>query len=75
MDSLQRVGAALLRFPAAAICAVLLVGGPSCTGYEWPPPEKEYAWLPYVESIDAPAEISALLDFDVIITLSTSPKA
>lgn len=72
MNSLPRSAKALLTFPLASICAVLLVGGPSCTAYEWPPPEKEYAWIPYVESVSAPAEISALLDFDVVITLSTA---
>lgn len=72
MHALRRALITASRYPPVAVCCMLMVGGPSCMGYEWPPPEKEYAWVPYVESISVPDEITALLTFDVIITLSTA---
>jgi hypothetical protein len=54
----------------AALALVVAACQPSVLR-EWPTPEKEYAWIPYVESISAPAEIFAYRSFDVTVKLST----
>lgn len=60
-------------FLALALSALHLA---SCGtfGDEWPPPEKEYAWVPYVESISVPEEIFAHRSFQVTVRLSTEAR-